>query len=272
MTKRVLVIADMCTVGQCSLSVALPILSACGAEACPLPIALLSSHSVGFEGYSRNSMFKEANEALKSLVLSNTRFDAVFSMYLGGAKEVMLAEDAGELLKDGGMRIVDPAMADFGALYPDLDGTLVEETATLIAGADVVTPNLTEACLLARTEYRESYDEAFVLGLARTIKNELGGGKVVVTGVTLEDGRIGAYAYDGKQGRYFAHRAEARVCHGAGDVFSSALTGKLLAGVPFFDSVKAAEEFTYAAILATLDDPEHFYGLHFEKCLSMLTK
>ncbi len=236
-----------------------------------MPVAMLSSHSVGFEGYSRNSTVKAAEEALKSLVASNMCFDAVFSMYLGGVREARLAGRVGELLKDGGLRVVDPAMADFGKLYPDLDGTLVEETATLIAGADVVAPNLTEACLLAREEYRENCDEAFVQGLASAITHELGAKRVVVTGVSLNEGKIGAYAYDGKEGRYFSHRAEARVCHGAGDVFSSALTGKLLAGEAFFDSVKAAEEFTYAAILATLDDPQHFYGLHFEKCLGMLT-
>lgn len=272
MTKRVLVIADMCTVGQCSLSVALPILSACGAEACPLPVALLSSHSVGFEGYSRNTTVDMAENALKSLFASNTRFDAVFAMYLGGTREARLASAATSLLSEGGLKIVDPAMADFGAMYPDLDGTLAEETATLVAGANVVTPNLTEACLLAKTAYRERYDEAFVRGLAHTLTDELGAKKAVITGVSFEDGKIGAYAYDGKSSEYFAHRAEKRVCHGAGDVFSSALTGKLLAGSSFFDAVKTAEDFTYAAIVNTLDDPAHFYGLHFEKRLGMLTE
>lgn len=237
-----------------------------------MPVALLSSHSVGFEGYSRDSTVCAAKNALKSLFASDTRFDAVFAMYLGGVREARLAQEATGLLCEGGMKIVDPAMADMGALYPDLDGTLVEETAALVAGADVVTPNLTEACLLARAEYREKCDEAFALGLARTLRNELGAKNVVVTGVSFEDGRTGAYAYDGKESRYFAHRAEARVCHGAGDVFSSALTGKLLAGASFFDGVQAAENFTYAAILATLDDAEHFYGLHFEKCLGILTE
>ncbi len=262
----------MCTVGQCSLSVALPVLSACGAEACPLPVALLSSHSVGFKGYSRNSTVNCAEEAFRRLVASGTRFDAVFSMYLGGAREARLAQSADELLADDGMRIVDPAMADFGKLYPDLDEKLVEETRSLLAGADVVTPNLTEACLLARAKYCERYDEEFVLDLAKTIRRDLSGGNVVITGVRLKEGTIGSYAYDGVRGEYVSHRMEDRVCHGAGDVFSSALTGLMLGGKTFFDAVRRAEDFTYASVKETLLDPDHFYGLHFEKCLNMLLK
>lgn len=272
MTKRVLVVSDMCTVGQCSLAAALPILSACGAEACPLPVELLSSHSVGFEGYSRNSTVYAANEAVKSLFDANIRFDAVLSMYLGGVKEARVAFAAKSLLKSGGLTVVDPGMADFGELYPDLGENLIEEVSSLAAGADVVTPNVTEACLLCKTQPQKVYDEKFARDLAMSLLGQTGAKAAVITGASFEKGVVGAYACDGKRCAYFSHREEPRVCHGAGDLFSSALTGELLRGCDLFEATRRAEDFVFAAILATLDDPEHFYGLHFEKCLGLLTK
>lgn len=262
----------MCVVGQCSLSAALPVLSTCGVEACPLPTSLLSTHSVGFGKYSHNSLFNEAKSTLKALISSDIRFDGVLSMYLAHPREAELVHEAKSLLKENGMRFEDPAMADLGKLYPNLSPLLAEEMAALAAGADVITPNFTEACLLAREDFRESYDRDFVRGLARDLVQKLSAKRAVITGVELEQGKIGAFAFDGKNEAYFSHEKQDRVCHGAGDLFSCALAGLSLAGEEFFEAAKRAEDFTYASILATIDDPEHFYGMHFEKCLEMLTK
>lgn len=272
MVKRMLIIADMCALGQCSLSVALPVISACGAEACPLPTTLLSTHTVGFSGYSRTSLADAAQAVIDSLYAEDIRFDGALYMYLGGAKEARLAHGVGDLLKDGALRVVDPAMGDFGALYPDLDGETVAEVASLCHGADAITPNLTEACLLAREDVPESYDEAYISRLAASLGDSLGAKRVAITGVSLRKGELGAYAYDGKEGRWFYHPSQDRVCHGAGDLFSSALAGALARGEEFFAAVDRAEKFTYSSILATLNDPNHFYGLHFEQCLAALMR
>lgn len=270
MIKRVLVMADLCTVGQCSLAAAVPVLSACGVEACPLPVALLSTHTVGFEGYSRASVADEAEIALEHLKEQGIKFDGALTMYLGGARETRLAMGCAELLKENALRVADPAIADMGRLYPDLDEDVVEATAALASQADFITPNLTEACLLAHEQPRTECDAQFASRLARRLLDEFDLRGVAITGVELKAGRIGAFAFDGTEEKYFAHAKADRICHGAGDLFSSAMTGLMLAGKCFFDAVRGAEKFVYAGIRATIADKEHFYGLHFEKVLKKL--
>ena len=266
--KRALIVEDMCVVGQCSLSVALPVLSACGAEVCALPVSLLSTHSVGFEGYTRLSLADEAERIVKHFLSSGITFDAVMCGYLGGVKEARLVHLANRALKEGGLRIVDPAVGDFGTLYPDLSGEALQEVRTLCVGADAILPNFTEACLLAGREHMEC-SLALARELAEHIKEEYSAGAVVVTGVE-DGGRIGALAVCGERTQYFGHKREDRVCHGAGDVFASAFEGAMLCGADAMTAVELAEAFVYDCIKHSLADREHWYGLNFEPLISTL--
>lgn len=263
--KRVLVISDLCSVGQCSQTVALPVLSACGFEACPLPTNYLSTHSVGFDGYTRLSLAEEGERVVAHLKENGVTFDCAFSSYLGGIREVRLAFHATQtLLAKGGMRIVDPAMADNGELYPDLTGEFVRELRSFAVGADALLPNYTEACLLAGEEFKKR-DIDGIRALAGELVCEYNLGAAVITGVEI-DGKIGAFAFDGKRESLVLHDKADRMCHGAGDVFSSAFTSAMLAGKDAFEAAKLAEDFTFAAIKGT--EKGHWYGVQFERYLA----
>lgn len=264
--KKVLTIADLCCLGQCSLTVALPVLSACGVEACPLPTAYLSTHSVGFEGYTRLSLAQEGERVVAHLKESGAKFDCVYSGYLGGVREEKLASLATkELLKEGGLRIVDPAMADMGKLYPDVGEEFIVAAREFLRGADVVLPNYTEAQLIVGAQ-RDCSRKA-LKDIARAIVGDYAVRAAVITGVEL-DGKIGAYVFEGGDEELFLHQKIDRVCHGAGDVFSSAFTGATMCGKDVFSAAAIAEEFVFDCIKCT--DKEHWYGLSFEKGLGNL--
>ncbi len=267
--KKILVIQDMCCVGQCSLSVSLPVLSACGVEVCALPAQLLSTHSVGFKDYARVSLAETGEEIISHLKKSGITFDGMLTGYLGGIKELRLALHAARtLLHEGAPRIVDPSMGDFGGLYPDLSGEFVAETRSFASGADVILPNYTEACLLAREEYVPR-DRHGMENLIKEVAEACDARAAIMTGIELE-GKIGLCAYDRKgKIKFKLHEKADRVCHGAGDVFASAFTGVYLKGKSVFEAAEIAENFTLSAIKAT--DKDHLYGLQFEKCLSSLS-
>lgn len=255
--KRVIVIQDLCCVGQCSLTVSLPILSACCVEACALPVQLLSTHSVGFEGYSRCGLEEQAMGVVESLKRQGVRFDGALVGYLGSLKAVELANKALELINDDAIIIVDPAMADYGELYPDLEEGYVDEIAKLCERADYILPNMDEARLLSgQADYLAAFN-----ALEERFK-----AKCVITGIDLGEQMGVMY------GELIRHQKFDRPCHGAGDVFTAAFAGLAFNLKDRAECAKVATEFTLECIRNTLADEKHFYGLHFEECLGMLTK
>ncbi|MBQ5757370.1 MAG: bifunctional hydroxymethylpyrimidine kinase/phosphomethylpyrimidine kinase, partial [Clostridia bacterium] len=181
--KKILTIQDISCVGQCSLTVALPILSACGVETCILPSAVLSTHTGGFKGYTFRDLTDDIPKIRQHWEKEGIRFEAIYTGYLGSAKQIAYVEDIMTSLgTDHCVSIVDPAMADNGKLYPGFDAEFVEHMKSLAFRADYILPNITEACLLTGTDYSSEYDERFIDLLLQKLVDS--GAKIVVlTGV-----------------------------------------------------------------------------------------
>jgi len=269
--KRVLTVQDISCVGQCSLTVALPILSACGVEAAVLPSAVLSTHTAGFTGFTCRDLTSDMPDIIEHWKKEKIYFDAVYTGYLGSAEQIEYVKaifDA--LLKDGGSRIVDPAMADNGRLYPAFDLAFVEEMKKLVALADIVLPNITEACFLTGVEYREKYDEEYVNEIVSKLC-ELGAKSVVLTGVSYDDETTGVVVYEGGETKYYRHEKMPKGCHGTGDVYASAFAGAYVRGESAYDAARTAADYTLRCIKYSAGDETHWYGVKFEPLLSDLT-
>ena len=270
----VLTLQDISCFGQCSLTVALPILSACGLETVILPSAVLSTHTGGFTGWT----FRDLTDDIPGITAhwnhEGIRFQAFYTGYLGSARQIDMALDiAGSLLVDGAPLVVDPAMADNGKLYGGFDEAFVREMARLCAHADYLLPNITEACFLTGTPYRApgEYDEAWIRGLLDKLA-ALGAKRIVLKGILLDEGKVRIAVYDTVAGKTetYVHEHLPVSSHGTGDVFASAFTGALLRGKTPVEAVQVAAQFVLASIRATMGDEGHKYGVKFEGCLAGL--
>ena len=261
---KVLTIQDISCVGQCSLTVALPILSAAGLETCILPSAVLSTHTAGFTGFTVRDLTEDIPAIAAHWRKEKIAFDAVYTGYLGSTEQIAFVREIFDtLLRPGALTIVDPAMADNGRLYPAFDGAYVEAMKTLAFGADIILPNITEACFLTGTEYRESYDERYIAALLDRM-TAAGAKTIVLTGVGYAPDRTGVVVREGGETRYYEHRKIAKGCHGTGDVYASAFVGALENGFTPYDAAVLAADYTVGCIEITQGDPEHWYGVKFE--------
>ncbi|MEE3339676.1 MAG: pyridoxamine kinase [Hallerella sp.] len=268
--KRVLTIQDISCVGQCSLTVALPIISACGLETAVLPSAVLSTHTGGFKGFTFRDLTDDLPKILEHWKKENIQFDAFYTGYLGSAKQIAYVRDIlHSVRKKESVNIIDPAMADNGRLYVGFDSAFVEAMKPLIGDADYVLPNITEAALLTGNEYRETYDEKYILKLSEGLVR-LGAKTVVLTGVSYSPETTGVSVYANGQISYYAHRKISKGSHGTGDVYASSFVGALLRGKSPFDSAKIAADYTVQCIENTIPDDSHWYGVKFETALPQL--
>lgn len=268
--KRILTIQDISCVGQCSLTVALPILSACGLETAILPSAVLSTHSVGFRDFTFRDLTEDIPAIEHHWQQEGIRFQAVYTGYLGSARQIEMVKDICQnLLVPGGKKIVDPAMADRGELYPVFDMDFVQEMKKLVGEGDIVLPNITEASLLTDTEYREEYDEEYICGLVEGI-HRLSAGTVVLTGVSYDAHSTGVLVSEQGKQTYYRHELLDRGCHGTGDVYASSFVGAYMHGKTVPEAARIAADYTLACIKNTLDDPDHWYGVKFEPVLGEL--
>lgn len=268
--KRILTVQDISCVGQCSLTVALPILSACGIETAILPSAVLSTHTAGFSGYTFRDLSDDMSKILEHWVKSKIDFDAIYTGYLGTARQAELVMDiAKATLKEGGKLFVDPAMADNGKLYPGFDAQYVKAMLTLSQNADYIIPNITEACFLAGIEYKEKYDEEYIENLVCTLQN-LGCKNIILTGVSYCEGKTGVLVVENGTKNYYEHDLLPNSCHGTGDIYASALVGAMTSGKDAYTAAKIAASFTVDAIKETAKDKEHWYGARFEPVMGNL--
>ncbi len=268
--KKILTIQDISCVGQCSLTAALPILSACGMETCIMPSAVLSTHSVGFEGYTFRDLTEDMPKIQAHWQKEGIAFDAIYTGYLGNTRQIAyIKEIFATMGKPGCVRFVDPVMADSGKLYPGLDGDYVSAMRELCSIADVILPNITEACLLTDTEYRETYDRAYVEEMAGKL-SALGPKTVIITGVGFTPGNTGVFVLENNQPYYYEHDRIETLCHGTGDVFASCFVGAKMKGLPSVQAAEIAAEFTFQSIVNTYGDKNHWYGVKFETALKDL--
>lgn len=266
--KRILTVQDISCLGQCSLTVALPIISACGVEACVLPSALLSTHTGGFTGYTCLDLTDEMRKIIAHFKSIGAKFDAVYTGYLADSKQMDVVRS---ILREGlsDFLIVDPVMGDNGKLYPAFDMNFVDEMRSLCREADIILPNITEACLLTGAEYRERYDEQYIRELMDGVL-KLGVKTVVMTGVSYDESSTGIAVLSEEGYFYYPHKRIARSSHGTGDVYASTFTGALMRGKSVNEAAVIAADYTLDCIESTVDDPSHWYGVKFEKCLGKL--
>lgn len=270
--KKILTVQDISCVGQCSLTVALPILSACGHETCVLPSAVLSTHTAGFSGFTFRDLTDDMPLIKKHWQKEGIKFDGIYTGYLGSTKQIGYVKDILDTMgTDGAVKIVDPAFADNGKLYPIFDQEYVEAMKTLCPSADILLPNITEACFLAGVQYKESYDEDYIKGLLATL-SKLGCSTIVLTGVGYAPDKTGVVVYEAGKMDYYEHKRITKGCHGTGDVYASAFTGALLKGKSLFESAKIAADYTVLCIENTQNDPTHWYGVKFETVLPALMR
>ena len=268
--KRILTVQDISCVGQCSLTVALPILSACGVETCVLPSAVLSTHTGGFKGYTFRDLTEDMPAIRAHWEKENIKFDAVYTGYLGSTKQIDYVRDIfHRVVVPGGKKIVDPAMADNGKLYYGFDQKFADAMASLCASADVILPNITEACFMTGIEYRESYDESYISSLLSAMENK-GIKDIVLTGVGYEKGYTGVIVRKGGKTEYYRHKRLDVSSHGTGDVYASAFCGALMRGFSEYEAAKIAADYTVLCIKNT--EKEHWYGVRFEPVLPELIK
>ena len=273
--KRVLAVHDLSCVGRCSLTVALPILSAAGLEASALPTAVLSTHTGGFTGMTFRDLTQDLPAIFAHWKTLDLAFDAIYTGYLGSAEQVALVEQLFDAFRGEQTKIiVDPVMGDHGKLYPGMSEKMPQLMKTLCQKADVIVPNQTEAALMLGRPYLETPDKAEVDDLMQALR-EMTQASVVWTGISPEEGKLGAAVYDRETGQTACPAAPHMPgsYHGTGDVYASALTGAYLAGKTLVQAAQIAADFTQQSIVETLPlGLETRYGVCFERALPQLLR
>lgn len=271
--KRVLSIQDISCLGQCSLTVALPVLSACGAECAVLPTAILSTHT-GPE--FQKPTFRDLTEDIPLIARSwqeqGITFDAIEIGYLGSLKQIgYVSELIDQLRTEDTIVLLDPVMADNGKFYSGFDGEYARALKGLCGQCDILVPNLTESCFLLGEAVPETCGEACYRELALRLAG-LGPKTVVITGLDCYPGQTANLIYDASTGESTILRQKRLPgrYHGTGDLFASATLGQMMQGKTLAQAADKAGEVVCAAISAT--EPGHTYGVRFEAALGMLTE
>ncbi len=274
MQKRVAAIHDISCFGKCSLTVALPIISAAGIECAGIPTAVLSTHTGGFSGYTFRDLTDDIMPVAAHWKKEGLAFDAVYTGYLGSVEQIDLVCEAVDTFgTDDTLLIVDPVMADHGKLYGGFPENFPKEMVRLCAKADIITPNITEAAFMTDMPYMEApHTEEYINGLLDGLR-KITNGKIVLTGVSYNQGEIGAACLEGDKLEYiFAPLVDAAY-HGTGDVFTSTLTCGILRGKSLKESALIAAQYTAGCIKLTKEQyPEMKYGVNFEAEIPNLLK
>lgn len=274
--KRVAAIHDISCFGKCSLTVALPIISAAGIETAVVPTAVLSTHTAA---QFKNFTFRDLTEDLIPIAEHwnslSLHFDAIYTGYLGSLEQIEIIKKMIKLIASEDTKvIVDPVMADNGKLYPSFAPEFPSGMAGLCGCADIIMPNITEACLLIDEPYKEGpYTEEYCDGLVRKLCSKLGAKQCVLTGVYFDDKKLGAACFDGNETEFVMNDRIEKMFHGTGDVFGSGLVSGLVAGQSLASATRTAVDFTCDAIARTItENPEREYGVNFEGSLPLLQK
>lgn len=272
--KRVLTIQDISCLGKCSITVALPVISAMGVETTILPTAVLSTHTM-FQNFTVKDLTDQLVPITEHWKKEGIHFDAIYTGYLGSDEEIEIVKKIfADFGGDDTLIFVDPVMADHGKLYPAFDEAYAKHNASLCGAADIIVPNLTEACFMTDTEYREDYDETYIKDLLAKLA-ALGSKVVVLTGIAFGAGKNGVYGLDTVSGEYFAYENDHidAAYHGTGDVFSSVSVGGIVRGLSYADAFALAADYTADTIRETLKNPDKpWYGVDFEATIPELVK
>ena len=272
--KRAVTIQDISCFGKCSITVALPIVSAMGVECAIIPTAVLSTHTGGFKGFTFRDLSEDIPKIAEHWKRENLSFDGIYTGYLGSPEQAQMICDFADMFEHQ-LLFVDPAMADNGKLYAGFDEKIVKAMADLCSKADMIVPNLTEASLMLGEEFRRAgeYDEDYIRTTLRKL-TKMGAKAATITGVVYDGKHQGAVSYDSVTGEYTEYFAEnlPMSCHGTGDVFAASMFGAMMLGKSAHDAIKTAVDFTVDCMKHTIGDEKHWYGVKFEECIPDLVK
>ncbi|HIV85216.1 MAG TPA: pyridoxamine kinase [Candidatus Monoglobus merdigallinarum] len=274
---KVCAVHDISGFGKVSLTEVIPILSAMGVEVCPLPTAVLSTHTFEFENYTFCDLTGEMQKIIDHWEKIGLKFDAVYSGYMGSAEQIRILkgfmQKAGQ---NGALLVVDPVMGDnilsSRDFYSEKVLGMLGGMKELCSIADIITPNVTEACLLTGEKY--SSRPVSNSKIKRYLKKlaALGAKYVVITSVMDSENSMCVAVYDGDTGKYYKVNCGFvnRPFHGTGDIYTSVLTGAMLKGLSIIEAANLAAGFVYKAIQLTIRHPEIRVreGVLFEPALS----
>ena len=268
---RVAAVHDLCGYGKCSLGVAIPVLSAAGCDVCPVPTSLFSAHTK-FPSFYMHDTTEMLDDYLDAWVEEKIELDAVYSGFLGSATQV---DAINRLYREhpDALRVVDPVMGDGGQKYPTYTDEMCEATAQLVDGADLLTPNLTEASILTHIPYQgQDASEAYVERVTDTLLG-MGAKCVVLKGIAHGDGKVRNYLIGRDFGLVEVVKEQLPyMLHGTGDLYASGLLAAIMAGRSLLDAVKFAGDFVYDAMVATRSQPDfELRGVSFEGVLGEVT-
>ncbi|MBR5143818.1 MAG: pyridoxamine kinase [Clostridia bacterium] len=267
--KRILTVQDISCVGRCSLTVALPIISAAGVEAGVLPTAVLSTHTL-FPKFTFCDLTDEIEGISKTFSELDIDFDAIYTGYLGSFRQLgLVSELIDRHRSEKCMVVIDPAMADNGVLYKGFTPEFAKAMAELCGKADLIIPNLTEACFMLGIPYPEEYDEAYIRDVLKKLTG-LGAKSAALTGVSFDSAKLGFYCYDSTTDSYCSYYNEKMpvAYHGTGDIFASATLGAIMRGHSVESALTVAVDYTLECIKLTMADPDcRSYGVNFEQAL-----
>ncbi len=271
--KRILTIQDISCVGKCSLTVALPIISAFGIETAVLPTAVLSTHTA-FKSFTFRDLTDDLNSIADNWKAQEIGFDGLYTGYLGSFKQLEIVSNIFDEFKTkNNFILVDPVMADHGKLYKGFDQKFADSMAKLAGKADLIVPNLTEASFMLHAPYIESgYSEDYVKETLKKL-TDLGAKTAILTGISLKENELGAYGYNSESNEYFSYFREHLPVsfHGTGDVFASALCGAITLGNTVNEALKIAVDYTVESISLTVKNSDHnWYGVEFERAIPYL--
>lgn len=266
--KRIITVQDISCVGKCSLTVALPIISAAGVETGVIPTAVLSTHTA-FPEFTFCDLTDEIEKISDTFLNLGIDFDAIYTGYLGSFRQLSLVSDFIDRFGGKAKIVIDPVMADNGKLYKGFTPEFASSMAELCARADLIVPNLTEASFMLGIPYNPDYDEKYIRDVLKKL-TDLGAKSAALTGISFKDDEIGVYFYDGESGEYYSYFNEKLPAsfHGTGDVYASAALGAMMRGFTIPEALSIAVDFTLLTMKKTLEDEEHrFYGVNFEEAL-----
>ena len=271
-TIKILTIQDISCYGQCSITVALPIVSAFGIETAILPSAVLSTHTAGFTDFTVRDLTEDLPEIRKHWEKEGIYFDAIYTGFIASIEQLDYIKDIiDSRLKPGGLVFVDPAMADHGEFYNGFDQEFADKMGELCKLGDYILPNTTEACYILHKPWKEEFTKEEMLDMANEL-SQFTKRHVVLKGDTHKEGQLGMIVLDKQESSceiVFNDKVD-YVSHGTGDVFASAFVGSTMNGKSPAQAAKIAGEFTKRAIEKTIGDENHKYGVKFEQVIPEL--
>lgn len=269
---KILTIQDLSCYGQCSITVALPVISAFGIETAVLPSAVLSTHTSGFTDYTVRDLTHDLPAIQRHWESEEISFDAVYTGFIASAEQLDYIKDIiNSRLNHKGLVFVDPAMADNGEFYNGFDQEFADKMGELCKLGDYILPNTTEACYILHRPWKEKFTKDEMLEMAKKLA-DFTKRYVILKGYENEDNEMGMIVLDKADSSIsivYNDRVD-YMSHGTGDVFASSFVGSVMIGKSPEEAAKIAGEFTKKAIEKTIGDETHTYGVKFEKAIPEL--